>query len=151
MVRSKESYSVNKKRVLFFCVHNSARSQMAEAWLRHIGGHAFEAESAGLEPGTVKPLVVAVMQEAGIDISQKGTQSIFEVNKSGRKYDYIIALCDGENAKRCPVFPGVRKFLHWDFPERPKQTSIEGEQLMHFRKVRDLIRERVTNWLAEQP
>jgi arsenate reductase len=142
---------MNRKRVLFFCVHNSARSQMAEAWLRHLGGGAFEAESAGLEPGRVKPHAIAVMREVGIDISQNQTRSVFDLFKSGRAFNYVIALCDEVNAKRCPVFPGAAGLLHWDFPERPKQRDVEAEQLAHFRNVRDLIKDRVTSWIAEKP
>ena len=142
---------MRKRRVLFFCVHNSARSQMAEAWLRHLGGEAFEVESGGLEPGTVKPLMIAAMREVDIDLSKKRTQSVFDVFKSGRTFDYVIALCDEANAKRCPVFPGAAKLLHWDFPERPKQRQVEAEQLPHFRKVRDLIKDRVTTWMTENP
>ena len=139
---------MKKQRVLFFCIHNSARSQIAEAWLKNIGGDAFEVESAGLEPGTLKPMVIAVMREVGIDISKNKTQSIFDISKSGRVFDYVIALCDEGHMKRCPVFPVGTKMLHWDFPERPKLTPGEEEQREHFRKVRDLIKARVTGWLA---
>jgi arsenate reductase (thioredoxin) len=142
---------MNKKRVLCFCTHNSARSQIAQAWMKHIGGNAFEVESAGLEPTTVKPLVIAVMREVNIDISLNQTQSVFDLFKSGRQFHYVIALCDAFNAKRCPVFPGVSKNLNWNFPERPKQTHAEEEQMAHFRNVRDLIKDRVAAWMAENP
>ena len=142
---------MNKKRVLFFCIHNSARSQIAQAWLNHIGSDRFEVESAGLEPTTVKPHAIAIMREVGIDISENRTQSVFDVFKSGRLFHYVIALCDEVNAKRCPPFPGVLKFLHWDFPERPKLTSAEEDQLTHFRNVRALIKDRVAVWIAENP
>ena len=137
------------KRVLFFCTHNSARSQMAEAWLNQIGGDAFEAESAGLEPGTLKPVVVEAMREVHIDLSAKTTQTVFEVFKSGRRFDYVVALCDEDKAERCPIFPGVVKRLHWEVPERPKGTATKEEQLAHVRGVRDLIRQRVEAWVAE--
>lgn len=137
------------KRVLFFCTHNSARSQMAEAWLNDIEGDAFEAESAGLEPGTVKPVVIEAMREVGIDLSAKTTQTVFDVLKSGRRFDYVIALCDKERAKRCPVFPGVVKRLHWPIPERPTGTATKEEQLAHVRTVRDLIKQQVEVWVAE--
>lgn len=140
---------MNKKRVLFFCVHNSARSQIAQAWLNHIGGILFEVESAGLEPTTVKPHAIAVMREVGINISENRTQSVFDVFKSGRSFHYVIALCDEVNAKRCPVFPGAPRLLHWDFPERPKLNNVEQEQMTHFRNVRDLIKDRVTTWITE--
>jgi arsenate reductase len=142
---------MNRKKVLFFCIHNSARSQIAQAWLKHIGGNAFDVESAGLEPRTLKPLVIAAMREVDIDISQNTTQSVFDVFKSGRTFHYVIALCDEANAKRCPAFPGVSKFLRWDFPERPKLRNIEAEQLAHFRNVRDRMKDRVTAWTAENP
>jgi arsenate reductase len=139
------------KRVLFFCTHNSARSQIAEAWLNHIGGSAFEAESAGLEPGTLKPVVVEAMREVDIDLSAKTTQTVFEVFKSGRRFDYIVALCDKGKAERCPVFPGVVKRLHWDVPERPKVAVTKDEELAHVRGVRDLLKKRVEAWVAENP
>lgn len=142
---------MNKKRVLFFCIHNSARSQIAEAWLKKIGGGAFEVESAGLEPRTLKPIVVEAMKEAGIDIAGKQTQSIFNLFKSGRVFDSVIALCDEGNAMRCPAFPAPATFLRWSFPERPKGTHLEKEQLAHFRDVRDSIKSQVETWLAENP
>lgn len=124
---------------------------MAEAWLNQIGGNDFEVESAGLEPGLVKPAVIAVMREVDIDISKKQTQSVFNLFKSGRTFDYVIALCDESNAKRCPAFPGAATLLLWDFPERSKQRQMETEQLPHYRMVRNLIKDRVTNWIAEKP
>src|ERR1700752_3230706 len=102
-----------KPRVLFICVHNSARSQMAEAWLNHICGDSFSAQSAGLEPGKLNPLVVKVMAEVGIDISTKATQAVFDVFKSGQLFTYVITVCDETSAERCPVFPGPAKRLHW--------------------------------------
>src|SRR5437764_6543439 len=95
-----------KIKVLFICIHNSARSQMAEAWLNHICGEFFEAQSAGLEPGTLNPVAVQVMQEAGIDISHKKTQAVFDVFKSGQLFRYVITVCDESSAKKCPIFPG---------------------------------------------
>jgi len=140
---------MHKKRVLFICTHNSARSQMAEAWLRHVGGDRFEAVSAGLEAGTLKPAVVEAMREVNIDISQKTTQTVFDVFKSGQLFHYVIALCDQTSAERCPTFPGVTKRLHWDIPERSKATQTKEEQMAHVRTVRDLIRSRVETWVAD--
>jgi len=96
-----------KQNVLFICIHNSARSQMAEAWLNEICGHHFAAESAGLERGTLNPLVVEAMEEVGIDISQKKTQAVFDVFKAGKLFSYVITVCDETSAERCPIFPGV--------------------------------------------
>src|SRR5882757_4670461 len=106
-----------KQRVLFICIHNSARSQMAEAWMNELCPDFFEAESAGLEPGTLNPLVVEAMSEVGIDISGKETRAVFDVFKSGKLFSYVITVCDETSAERCPIFPGVTKRLHWSFPD----------------------------------
>ena len=140
-----------KKRVLFICVHNSARSQIAEAGLNELGGGMFEAESAGIEPNKVKPQVVEVMREVGIDLSLKGTQSVLEVFKSGMLFHYVIALCNAESAERCPVFPGITKRLHWNLPERVKDTASKEEDKAQFRLMREQIKERITEWLATNP
>jgi len=108
---------MNKIRVLFVCVHNSARSQMAAAFLNHLAGERFEAESAGLQPGKLNAVVVSVMQEAGIDISQNTTSSVFEFIKQDRKYDFVITVCNQSNSERCPTFPGKTKRLHWSFDD----------------------------------
>src|SRR5205085_4369744 len=93
-----------KANVLFICIHNSARSQMAEAWLNQLCGESFAAESAGLEPGTLNPLVVEAMGEVGIDISQKKTRAVFDVFKSGKLFASVITVCDETSAERCPIF-----------------------------------------------
>ena len=85
---------MNKKKVLFVCIHNSARSQMAEAFLKQMAGDRLEVESAGLEPGKLNPIVVEAMKEVGIDISQNKTKSVFDFYKQGKKYDYVITVCD---------------------------------------------------------
>src|SRR5580692_12025843 len=95
---------IMKKKVLFVCIHNSARSQMAEAFLNHVCGEEFEAHSAGLEPGRLNPIVVEAMGEIGIDISANQTKSVSEMLKSGRKFDFVITVCDEASAERCPVF-----------------------------------------------
>lgn len=139
------------KRVLFICTHNSARSQIAEAWLKRLGGAGFEVESAGLEPGILKPLVIEAMQEAGIDLSSKTTQTVADVLKSGRRFDYVIAFYDQKKAGQCPTFPGEVTRRHWEIPERPKTPASKEEQLAHVRSVRELIKQRVEAWLAENP
>ena len=130
-----------KQKVLFICVHNSARSQMAEAFLNEICGVQFEAHSAGLEPGALNPLVVEAMREIGIDISHKQTQSVFDVFKSGELFAYVITVCDETSAERCPIFPGVARRLHWSFPD---PSALSGT-----RKIRDEIRARVEMWCDE--
>jgi len=106
-----------KQKVLFICVHNSARSQMAAALLNESCGEFFEAESAGLEPGTLNPLAVEALQELGIDISHNKTQSVFEVWKSGKMFKYVITVCSEAETEGCPIFAGVTTRLHWPFPD----------------------------------
>src|SRR5215472_14226792 len=106
-----------KKKVLFVCIHNSARSQMAEAFLNQICCNDFEAHSAGLEPGKLNPVVVEAMNEIGLDISRNKTKSVDEAVKSGQNFPYVITVCDETSAERCPTFHGAGKRLHWSFPD----------------------------------
>ena len=138
-----------KQKVLFICVHNSARSQMAEAFLNEICGGYFEAHSAGLEPGSLNPLAVEAMREIGTDISCNQTQSVFDVFKSGELFAYVITVCDESNAERCPIFPGVAKRLHWSFPDPAGLTGTHEERLGGTRKIRDQIRARIEMWCDE--
>jgi arsenate reductase len=138
-----------KKKILFICIHNTARSQMAEAFLNLICPDYFEAHSAGLKPGTLNPLAVEVMNEIGIDISQKKTQSVFDVFKSGQFFPYVITVCDETSAERCPIFPGVTKRLHWSFPDPAALTGSREKRLEDTRKIRDQIRARIEMWCDE--
>ena len=138
-----------KPNVLFICIHNSARSQMAEAWLNHLCGVSFNAESAGLEPGTLNPLVVEAMQEVGIDISKKKTQAVFDVFKSGRLFSHVITVCDETSAERCPTFPGIAKRLHWSFADPSALTGTDEEKMVEVRKIRDDIRLKIEEWCEE--
>jgi arsenate reductase (thioredoxin) len=132
-----------KKTVLFVCIHNSARSQMAEAWMNHLCGERFVAESAGLEPGTLNPLVVAVMKEVEIDISGKSARSVFDVYKSGALFSYVITVCDESAAEACPIFPGPAKNIHMGFTDPSKLEGSEQEKLAQVRVIRDSIRKAV--------
>ncbi|HZV36246.1 MAG TPA: arsenate reductase ArsC [Verrucomicrobiae bacterium] len=138
-----------KKRVLFICIHNSARSQMAEAFLNDICGDEFEATSAGLEPGKLNPLVVQVMKETGIDISENSTKSVFDMFKSGKLFHYVITVCDEASAEKCPIFPGVSKRLHWSFPDPSQFQGSTEERLAETRKVRDMVRDKIEQWCSE--
>ncbi|MDQ6860858.1 MAG: arsenate reductase ArsC [Verrucomicrobiota bacterium] len=138
-----------RTKVLFICIHNSARSQMAEAWLNHIGGEMFEAESAGVEPGTLNTLVVEAMREAGLDLSGKKTQAVFDVFKTGRLFGYVVTVCDETSAEQCPVFPGVATRLHWGFPDPSVLTGSHDEKLAEVRKIRDEIRRKVEEWCEQ--
>ena len=136
-------------KVLFICVHNSARSQMAEAWLNQICGEFFEAQSAGLEPGKLNPLAVEVMSEAGIDISKKKTQAVFDVFKSGQLFGYVITVCDAASAEKCPIFPGPTKRLHWGFADPSTATGTHDEKLAQVCEIRDEIRKKIEDWCVE--
>jgi arsenate reductase len=135
-----------RQRVLFVCIHNSARSQMAEAFLNQIGGKRFEARSAGLEPGRINPLVVEVMAEIGFDLSRKSTQRAADLAAAGTPFDYVVTVCDESSAERCPVFAGIAKRLHWSFRDPSAVTGTHGEKLEAVREIRDLIQARVQSW-----
>ena len=126
-------------KVLFLCVHNSARSQMAEAFLKKYAGDRFEVESAGLEPGSLNPFVVRAMSEVGIDISHNSTKSVFELFKAGRVFQYVVTVCSKEAAEKCPIFPGLSEKLHWPFSDPSTFTGSDEEIMAGVRKVRDQI------------
>ena len=136
---------MNKPKILFICVHNSARSQMAEAFLNDICGAEFEAQSAGLEPGTLNPLVVEVMREAGFDISKNKTQAVFDVFKSGQLFTYVVTVCSEAEAGGCPIFPGPTQRLHWPFPDPSKVEGTPEEKLEKIRQIRDAIQRASSN------
>ena len=128
-----------KKNVLFICVQNSARSQIAAALLNETCGDYFEAQSAGLEPGVLNPLAVEALQEIGIDISRNQTQSVFDVWSSARYiFAYVITVCSESEAAGCPIFAGVTTRLHWSFPDPAKFTGTQAEKLA---KTRELLEE----------
>lgn len=138
------SNSQSPIRVLFLCTHNSARSQMAEALLRHIGGPRFEASSAGTEVTHVHPLAVAAMADAGIDIA--GARSKHLDAFIGDDFDYVITVCDAAN-ESCPIFPGDPQRIHWSFID---PSSVEGnaeERARAFARVRDEITRRLRTWV----
>lgn len=138
-----------KRKVLFICVRNSARSQMAEAFLNDLCPDEFEAESAGLDPGTINPLAVTAMQEAGIDISAKSARNVFELFKAGRLYSYVITVCDEASAESCPIFPGKTHRLHWSFPDPAALQGSWEERLVGARLIRDAIRAKIVAWCEE--
>lgn len=138
-----------KRSVLFVCIHNSARSQMAEAFLNARCGDDFVAESAGLEPGQLNPLAVAAMREAGIDIESNETKSAFDLFKRGKQYSYVVTVCDETSAERCPVFPGGARRLHWSFPDPAATEGTWDERLAQTRRIRDEIQARIDAWCSE--
>lgn len=139
---------MEKLRALFVCIHNSGRSQMAEALLKRVGGDRFEAESAGFEPGTLNPLVVEALGELGIDISKNETKSVFELHKQGRAYHYVVTVCDESSSERCPYFPGlVRDRLHWSFADPSSFQGTHEERLAKTRVVRDQIKAKIEEFV----
>lgn len=135
--------------VLFICVRNSARSQMAEALLNAACPTQLHAESAGLEPGELNPLAIAAMREIGIDISQKPTKSVFDFFRTGRHFSYVVTVCDDASAERCPIFPGVTQRLHWSVPDPAAASGTWGQRLDTARAIRQQIKERVEALCAE--
>ncbi len=135
-------------KVLFLCVHNSGRSQMAEAFLKKHGGDRFEVESAGLEPGKLNPFVVRSMAEIGIDISKNPTKSVFDLYKAGRHYDVVVTVCSKEAAERCPIFPGLHEKLHWPFADPSTFTGSDEEIMGQVQKVRDQIETEVKEFIT---
>jgi arsenate reductase len=145
----KRNTTMTKTRVLFVCVHNSARSQMAEALLNELAGDRFAAESAGLEPGIVNPLAIAAMKPMGIDLSHKESRDVFALYKGGERYSYVITVCDESSGERCPQFPGITSRIHWSFPDPASFTGTYQEKLTRTIQVRDQIRNRLQEWLRE--
>lgn len=138
---------MQKTKVLFVCVHNSARSQMAEALLQEIGGEQFQVESAGLTPGTLNPIVVEAMQEIGIDISGNETTDVFDLYKQGKLYNYVVTVCNEADSERCPIFPGYAEKLHWPFADPSKFEGTHEEKLEQTRAVREQIKEKIETWV----
>jgi len=137
---------MNKIKVLFLCTGNSARSQMAEAFLRTLAGDKYEAYSAGLEPEEIHPLTRAVMEEIGIDISSQYSKALKDY-MGKMHFGYLITVCS-EADKRCPsVFPGMGQRLHWDLEDPAKFIGSEEEKLQKFREIRDQIRLNIQSWI----
>ncbi len=122
---------------------------MAEAFLKRHGGAEYEVESAGLEPGRMNPNVVAVMQEVGIDLSTKGTKSVFDLYTKGASYNAVITVCDGASAEQCPVFAGGGKRIAWSFEDPSTFNGTREQVLAHTRKVRDEIERTVLSFIKE--
>lgn len=138
--------AVNKKRVLFICTGNSARSQMAEALLRHEAGDLYEICSAGTHPAAVRPEAVTVMREISVDISAQRSKPISTFQ--GQQFDFIITVCD-KAREECPVLSGESERLHWPFEDPASFIEVDEERLYAFRRLRDRIHARVMVFLGE--
>jgi arsenate reductase len=139
-------------KVLFVCVHNAARSRMAEALLRQRGGDRFEVTSAGFEPRATNPLVVEAMRAIGVKLTNTDPQpSVFELFKRGRRFNYVISVCDAEQGQRCPLFPGITRRLAWNFPDPSTFTGSHAQKLARGAEVRDAISDAIDAWIEELP
>ena len=136
-----------KHTILFICTHNSGRSQMAEAFMNSLGGDRFHAESAGLEPQPILPLVIRAMKEVGIDISRNKSDSVFQFFKEGRTYSYVITVCENELEEDCPTFPGIQMRISSGFEDPSKFQGSDEEKLEKIRRLRDRIKARVEEWI----
>jgi arsenate reductase (thioredoxin) len=128
-------------------VHNSVRSQIAEAILNSLAGDRFEAQNAGLSPGPLNPLAIAVMTEWGIDISTNQTKNVFELVKRGELFSCVITVCDATSAEKCPIFAGIMERIHWSFEDPSSFMGTSEEKLEKARKLRDTIRAKIEAWL----
>jgi arsenate reductase (thioredoxin) len=136
-------------KVLFVCVHNSARSQMAEAFLNTLGEGLFISESAGLEKGTLNPYVIKVMHEIGYDLIQNQTKDVFDYFKLGKPSTYVIKVCDAIHGQKCQIFPGALKDIYWNITDPASILGTEEEILAHVRLIRDEIKSRVVEFISE--
>ncbi|XOF33186.1 MAG: arsenate reductase ArsC [Candidatus Electrothrix sp. YB6] len=134
-----------KRSVLFVCVHNSARSQMAEAFLNRLSGDRFTVCSAGLEAGELHPLAVEAMNELGIDMAGHTTTEVFDLLRQGTQFDVVITVCDDAAGERCPVFPGAAERFHWAFDDPSRLSGSHAEQMEKIREIRERV-----NWFVEE-
>ena len=139
---------MNKEKIIFICIHNSARSQMAEAYLKHFAGDKFETYSAGLEPGKLNPTVVTAMSLEGIDISKNNTNSVNEFIDGHIKFDYVVTVCDETSAEKCPIFPGQGNRLHWAFKDPSAIGGNPDDKLQQTISIRNEIKEKIMQFLS---
>lgn len=132
------------RRVLFLCSHNSARSQMAEGILRHLGGDRFAVASAGNRPTSVHPLAVEALAERGVDISAQRAKDVSAL--LGREFDDVVTLCGDGAPQSCPFFPGAKRYRHVPFPDPASVGGTEEARRAAFRNVRD----RLWEWIVEE-
>ena len=138
---------MEKISVLFLCTGNSARSQMAEALLRHYGGDRFEPYSAGLEPKGIHPYTVRVMDEMGIDLSGQRSKDVMEY-MGRRHFGYLITVC-AHAEENCPsTFPGVGERLHWGLEDPAAFEGSDEAKMKKFREIRDEIAARIQEWIV---
>lgn len=135
------------RKVLFLCTGNSCRSQMAEGWMRHYAGNRAQVFSAGTKPAGLNPLAVAVMREAGVDISRHQSKHVNELG--GEDFLFVITVCDSAR-EACPVFPDALYQLHWSFDDPAAASGTEEERIKVFRRVRDEIASQIRDFAARE-
>ncbi len=132
--------------VLFLCTHNSARSQIAEALLRHLGGSDFAAYSAGTEVTRVHPLALTVLAERGIETRDLASKHLHDF--AGQRFDAVITVCDRVR-DACPIFPGDTERLHWSFPDPSAVEGSDAERLRAFRAVRQGLERHILQFMKD--
>lgn len=137
-----------KPKVLFVCIHNSARSQMAEAFLKRVASDKFDVYSAGIKAGSLNPYVVASMKEVNVDIAFNTTKTVDDSAIHNQQYEYVVTVCDEASAEQCPIYPTKGTRLHWSFADPSTFTGSREEISARVREVRDEIAERVGEWYA---
>ncbi len=137
---------MTKTKVLFVCTHNAGRSQMAEALLNKHGQPHFEAESAGIEPGSLNPVVIDVLKEDGIDISENQTKDVFEFYKQGKHFDYVITVCDAAS-EQCPFFPTQKSKMHWSFKDPSKFTGTPEEIKEQVKQLKEEMKKEISEFI----
>lgn len=138
---------MNKIKVLFICIHNSFRSQIAEAILNFKYGHMFQAESAGINKKDINPLAIEAMKDYGLDISGNSIDSVFDFYKEGRIYQYVITVCSKEAEKQCPIFPGIQKRFNWNLEDPDTYAGTYQENYKRALILRDEIEKRIDDFV----
>jgi len=131
-------------RVLFLCTGNSARSIIAEAMLRHLGGNSFDVRSAGVEPKGIHPMTLRVLADAGIDATELRSEHVDAY--AGERFDHLITLCD-DAAERCPVFPGETRRIHWSLPDPAATSGDETARRDAFERTRETLRTLISEFI----
>lgn len=139
---------MDKTRIMFVCIHNSARSQMAEAFVRHYAADRFDVHSSGIEAGKLNPLVVQAMAEVGVSMDGHFAKGAQEYIDRKEVFEYVVTVCDESSAERCPMFPGKHVRMHWGFPDPSAIQGTDDEKLAGIRPIRDAIEKKVKEWIA---
>ncbi len=147
-MKKRDDVSLNKTKLIVLCTGNSARSQMAEAFLRRYASKRFDIYSAGFVIKGVNPYTIKVMEEIGYDMSSHYSKSLNQYLDKIH-FKIVITVCS-KAEEMCPIIPGVEIKLHWPFEDPASFEGTEKEKLMKFREIRDKMHEHVKSWLKER-